>query len=63
MGGTSGTVRGKSKIETYVKYAEIAESDMWGERVPDPHDKKGCKKEMTWDPQTGEWVLHYHLHT
>ena len=63
MGGTFGKVSGKSKIEAYLKYCEIAESDMWGTRTPNPHNKKGCKAAMEWDANAEELVLHYHLHT
>ena len=63
MGGTNGEVRGASKIEAYLKYAEIAENDMFPTRLPDPKNKKGCKRAMVWDPDTEEWVLHFHLHT
>ena len=60
MGGMSGSVRGKSKIETYLKYKEIAENHI----LPDPFprlNKKVCKAAMVWDPRTEEWVLHFHL--
>lgn len=63
MGGVNGEVRGKSKIKAYLKYAEIAENEIFTRRIPDPRNKKGCKKAMEWDPETEEWVLRYHLHT
>ncbi len=62
MGGMSGTVRGASKIETYLKYQEEARDEMWGDRTP-PFNKKVCYRLMERDPDTGEWVLHYHVHT
>jgi len=62
MGGASGEVSGRSKIEAYIKYQEITEG--WdGSMDPDPKYKKFCKSLMELDPETGEWVLYYHLHT
>ncbi len=62
MGGTCGQVSGKSKIDVYLQYAEKTE-DWVGSAHPDPKYKKFCKAQMIKDPETGEWVLHYHLHT
>jgi hypothetical protein len=62
MGGMSGYIRGESKIVVYVKYQEEVEG--WeGNCYPDPKYKKFCKEQMVWDPETGKWVLYYHLHT
>lgn len=62
MGGTSGEIRGKSKIDVYLKYQE--ETEEWdGSCNPDPNYKKFCKEQMVLDPETEEWVLYYHLHT
>jgi len=65
MGGLTGEVRGKSKAEAYGAYVEMLKN--WGNTFldyePDPKYKKKCKSLMEWDPDTGEWVLHYHLHT
>lgn len=63
MGGAFGEVRGRSKIEAYLKYAELADGGVFGTRLPDPEHKKECKRSMVQDPDTGEWVLHYRLHT
>ena len=65
MGGMTGEVRGQSKIETYLKYVAEVEGfgDMFQEHDPDPRNKKKCKSLMVQDPETGEWVLRYHLHT
>jgi hypothetical protein len=65
MGGTRGEVRGKSKIETYLNYVEETEplEDLFTDMYPDPRYKKLCKSYMVWDPDAGEWVLSYHLHT
>lgn len=65
MGGTSGEIRGNSKIDVYLEYKELTESwcDTFLSRDPDPQYKKYCKKSMVWDPDTGAWVLYYHLHT
>ncbi len=65
MGGTSGEVRGRSKIDAYLKYAGEVEGfgDTFQDHDPDPRDKKLCKRLMVQDPETGEWVLSYRLHT
>jgi len=65
MGGMSGEMRGKSKIEVYLRYVEELEGfgETFQEHDPDPKYKKKCKRLMLWDPTAGEWVLHYHLHT
>jgi len=65
MGGMSGEVRAQSKAETYIKYVEEVEGfgDTFQEHRPDPKYKKECKRLMMQDPETGEWVLSYHLHT
>ncbi len=65
MGGMNGEVRGQSKAEAYVKYVEAVDGfgDTFGDRCPDPKYKKECKSLMVQDSETGEWVLHYHLHT
>ena len=65
MGGMTGEVRGRSKIEAYLEYAALVEGfgDTFQDRDPDPDYKKLCKREMSQDPSTGEWVLRFHLHT
>ena len=65
MGGMRGEVRGVSKSETYRRYLDQVEKHehMLPDQYPDPVYKKFCKKQMVQDPDTGEWVLHYHLHT
>jgi len=65
MGGVSGEFRGNSKIETYLKYLNLTEqcADQFEAMYPDPKNKKYCKKLMVEDPDTGEWVLYYHLHS
>ncbi len=64
MSGTYGEVRGKSKGETYQRYLELVNSvqEIFQE-FPDSQYKKRCKELMMQDPQSGEWVLSYHLHT
>lgn len=63
MGGMTGEIWGKSKIDVYLQYVEETE-DYWDWSAnPDPKYKKYCKSQMIQDPETGEWVLHYHLHT
>jgi hypothetical protein len=65
MGGLNGEIRGKSKIEVYLKYKEQVEKReaTFEDQHPDPKFKKLCKSLMFQDPSTGEWVLNYHLHT
>ena len=65
MGGLTDEVRGSSKIETYLKYAELVEGfgGVFQDHHPNPEHKKLCKKEMVQDPTTGEWVLRFYLHT
>ena len=65
MGGTSGEIRGRSKIEAYLKYANEVEGygDLFLSHNPDPRNKKLCKSLMVQDPDAGEWVLWYRLHT
>jgi hypothetical protein len=65
MGGMTDEVRGRSKIGTYLKYVKLTEGfgETFQDRDPDPRYKKVCKREMVQDPDTGEWVLHFHLHT
>ncbi len=65
MGGTTDDIRGRSKAETYQKYAQLAEDSggMFSDFSPDPEHKKECKARMVQDSETGEWVLHFHWHT
>jgi hypothetical protein len=65
MGGTRGEVRAQSKIAAYLEYARVIEDlgQMLPDQDPDPKNKKLCKKRMVQDPNTGDWVLYYHLRT
>lgn len=65
MGGLTDEVRGRTKIQTYQRYVDVVDGfgDTFQEYNPDPKYKKMCKREMMQDPDTGEWVLHFHLHT
>lgn len=65
MGGTVGEVRGKSKIEAYAKYVDLVDEvgGTFQDRIPDPIYKKHTKRQMVQDQDTGEWILHYRLHT
>jgi hypothetical protein len=63
MGGTYGEIRGQSKIEVYLEYLEMTKDTIFETKIPDPEYKKHCKNLMVQDPETEEWVLHYHLHT
>ena len=63
MGGTSGEIRGNSKINVYLDYREMTDDCMFETKIPDPKYKKRCKSLMELDSETEEWVLHYYLHT
>lgn len=65
MGGMTGEVRGQSKIDAYLRYVEELESanGVFQTHEPDPKFKKYCKSLMVQDPDSGEWVLRFHLHT
>jgi hypothetical protein len=65
MGGTVGEVRGRSKAEVYYQYLELVErtGDTFQECHPDPKGKRECKQHIVQDPDTGDWILYYHLHT
>ena len=60
-GGGSGPVEDRDVLK-YVAEVE-GFGDMFQEHDPDPRNKKKCKSLMVQDPETGEWVLRYHLHT
>lgn len=62
MGGFISEVRGCSKAEVYQKYVEDSDTETFS-YDPDPRYKKYCKKQMIWDPEAEEWVLHFHGHT
>jgi len=58
MGGYGGEVRGKTKIETYLRYVDKCEE--WDlAHSPEPKHKKYCKKAMVWDEQRREWILEF----
>ena len=64
MGSIHGEIRGKSKIEVYLKYVdEIKKWDGFNEHFPDAKRKKVCKNLMEQDPDSEEWVLRYRFHT
>lgn len=65
MGGMTGEARSLSKSETYLNHVAVLESfgDTFTMCLPDPERKKDCKKFMVQGPNTGEWVVHYHLLT
>ena len=65
MGGITGEIRGHSKAVLYGKYVEMVKNlrNAFQNSDPDPEYKKKCKSLMVWDPDAGEWVLRYHLHT
>ena len=65
MGGMHGEIKDASKIQVYLDYLGLIERvrGTFDSRDPDPRYKKECKRQMVWDPDTGEWVLLYRLHT
>jgi hypothetical protein len=65
MGGFSGEVRGKSKIETYLNYVKAIEhcGGTFNSHYPDGKKKKLCKSLMEQDSESGDWILRCHFHT
>jgi len=55
--GASGELRGKTRIEVYLRYQGLRQDDSWDWH---PDNKKDTKKAMFRDPQTGEWVLRFY---
>ena len=64
MGALRGMVRGTSKAKAYQEYADLIEAhgDTFLDHRP-PKNKKLCKSLMHQDPDTGDWILDYRLHT
>jgi hypothetical protein len=67
VGGISHEVRGRTKIETWLKFTKVKREIL--ERYEDsmhlrwPSSKKEAYEQMTKDASTGEWVLRYNFHT
>jgi hypothetical protein len=65
MGGMGGTIRGKTKLEVYKKFrASIERKDIQDRTGLFMDAGNGTKpdlyRSMRKDPETGEWVLHFH---
>jgi len=62
MGKAGGTVRGKTKKETYSAYASERDSARAMNLVVDfPKNREEAYEQMEKDPKTGDWVLEYHF--
>ena len=66
MGGMGGSVRGKTKIECYLRFRKQINR----QRIEDSTDlymdagggtKSEIYQQMKKDPETGEWVLYFHF--
>ena len=56
MGDLFGRIRGRSKLEVWLKLRDLHRT-AGGYVDPDPKNKKSCKKEMALDAETHEWTL------
>lgn len=64
MGGSTDEVRGQNKGECAERFQQLLDDQLDGWDVrPDTRSKRALKALMVQDPDTGEWVLHYHAHT
>lgn len=66
MGGTGGTVRGKTKIECYLKFRKSVNRQKIEDSTGLYMDagtgtKAELYKQMKKDAKTDEWVLYYHF--
>ena len=66
MGGTGGTVRGKTKIACYLKFRKSVNRQQIEDSTGLYMDagagtKPELYKQMKKDAKTGEWVLYYHF--
>ena len=68
MGGMGGTCRGKTKLACYKNFRREVNRKEIEERYEMSMDagigtKRELYRQMTKDPESGEWVLYYHFHT
>lgn len=66
MGGTGGSIRGKTKLTVYKLFRKKVNRERIEERTGLFMDagngsKQDLYRSMKKDPETGEWVLHYHF--
>ena len=66
MGGMGGYVRGKTKIEVYLKFRQTVDRRKIEEETGLYMDaatgnKPELYRQMEKDPETNEWVLFYHF--
>ena len=63
MGGIRDEVRGRTKIETWLRFKKENRSDEppYGMTLDWPRNKKEAYEMMRKDDDTGEWVLSYHF--
>ncbi len=66
MGGMNGEVRGRTKIETWLKFQKERRkirARFEGLHLRWPSNKREALEQMQKDDTTGEWVLEYNFHT
>jgi hypothetical protein len=63
MGGMHGDVRGRTKIETWLRFKRELRSDEppYGLTLDWPQSKAEAYRMMEKDEETGEWILRYHF--
>lgn len=63
MGGMHGYIRGKTKLETWLKFKKmfLRDPEPHGLHLDTPVGKKDAFRNMEWDEKTKEWVLFYHF--
>jgi hypothetical protein len=65
VGGIRNQVRGRTKIETWLKFQKVKREILGRYEMVCrwPANKKEAYGQMEEDPETGEWVLEYNFHT
>jgi hypothetical protein len=63
VGGSTGEVRGETKVKTYLRCVEETKDWLEGSWHPHPSFKKERKRLMERNQDTGEWVLRFRFHT
>jgi hypothetical protein len=63
MGGIQGEVRGRTKIETWLRCKKEHRSDEppYGMKLDWPRTKREAYEIMQKDFDAGEWILRYHF--
>jgi hypothetical protein len=65
MGGITDVVRGKTKVETWLKFKKARRKILqrWEMSEHWPGNKARAYEIMRWDEEAEEWVLPFHFHT